>query len=105
MKTFFLQISDYESQRNTNDYLLYFGAIIFFFIVGVFITRAIFSIPRFLKYQKAQTILLLRIAKNNGLTDNEYALIKDLINPDESSRVSEVKVSELVKDMDGKVES
>ncbi|MDI9257273.1 hypothetical protein [Flavobacterium sedimenticola] len=103
MKTFFLQISDYESQRDTNDYLLMFGVIIFLFILGVFITRAIFSIPRFLKYQKAQTFLLLRIAKNNGLTDYEYKLIKDLINPDESSRIGEVKVSELLKDLDNNI--
>jgi hypothetical protein len=37
------------------------------FLVGIFITRAIFSIPKFLKLQQAQLQVLTEIAKQQGV--------------------------------------
>lgn len=37
------------------------------FLICILITRAIFSIPRFLKYQKIQTAIMLEMAERNGM--------------------------------------
>ena len=37
------------------------------FLIGIFITRAIFSIPKFLKLQAAQLEVLVEVAKQQGV--------------------------------------
>lgn len=59
---------------------IYTGA----FLICVFITRAIFSIPKFLKYQRAQTLALIKIARANGVTEEEIKIIMEIVEPDES---------------------
>jgi len=46
-------------------------------LVSVLITRAIFSIPTFLKYQKAQIFLLAKIARQQNVPEIE---IKEIMN-------------------------
>ena len=63
--------------------------IVIFFIVGIFITRAIFSIERFLAFQKAQTFLLAKIARQQGTPESEIRDIIDkleLYEPKESDK-------------------
>jgi len=69
MRTVFLQISDYDTKPI--DPVMFYGIIIIGVVIGIFITRAIFSIPTFLKYQKMQTLLLMKFARANGITEKE----------------------------------
>lgn len=46
-------------------------------VVGAFITRLVFSIPTILKYYKANTLLLIKIAKQQGVPEED---IQDAIN-------------------------
>ena len=41
------------------------------FLVGIVITRSVYSIPERIKHQKAMIALLIMIAKNNGSTVEE----------------------------------
>lgn len=54
--------------------LIVLGVIILIFI---YITRAIFSIPDLLNMQKAQTHILLEIAKQNGVKEDVLDSIYD----------------------------
>lgn len=49
------------------------------FLICVAITRAIFSIPAFLKYQKANTVLLMKIARAQGVPEDEIQLVSNFI--------------------------
>jgi hypothetical protein len=44
-------------------------------IIHLYIIRAIFNIPRFLRYQKAQIRLLEQLAKTQGVDDKEIKTI------------------------------
>lgn len=48
-----------------------------FLVLGAIITRLIFSIPTILKYYKANTLLLIKIAKQQGVPEED---IQDAIN-------------------------
>lgn len=94
MNFFLLQITN-ESKNN----LIFYAILILVIIICIFVTRFIFSIDKFLKYQKAQTILLMRIAKNNGLTDSENNKLKELIDPNQTGLMQEIKTKELLKEL------
>ncbi|WP_183561756.1 hypothetical protein [Mucilaginibacter sp. SP1R1] len=49
-------------------------------VVLIFVTRLIFSIPTFLRYQKAQTKLLSEIALKNGVEVDRITEILNGIN-------------------------
>ncbi|MGY3214571.1 hypothetical protein [Mucilaginibacter sp. HD30] len=50
------------------------------FIAGIVVTRLIFSIPRFLRYQRAQIKLLELMAKRQGVDEAPISqIIKDSI--------------------------
>ena len=51
--------------------LLIFIVCVVVFIVAAYIVRAIFSIPTILRQQKAQTILLSKIAEKQGVNKKE----------------------------------
>jgi hypothetical protein len=61
---------------NTNEIMVYIIGYTLAFIIAVFITRAIFSIPMFLKCQRMQILLLAEIAKANGVDDERIEKIK-----------------------------
>ncbi|MFP9098642.1 hypothetical protein ACLI09_06265 [Flavobacterium sp. RHBU_24] len=48
-------------------------------LICIAITRAIFSIPKFLKYQKAQTLAILKIAELKGVDSDSIQKIIDVI--------------------------
>jgi len=77
MKLFFLQID--ESMFNP---LTLIGILVISFVIGIIITRAIFSIPTFLKHQKMQTLLLIKIAKAQGVSEKEIEIISEILEPD-----------------------
>lgn len=54
---------------------IYMAVLFCFFLVCVYITRAIFCIPRFLRYQRAQIKLLEEIAKVQGVDNNKVQTI------------------------------
>lgn len=62
MKTHLLQMG---SSDQAYTYLIF---AIVSFIIGVFITRAVFSIPRILRELKAQTLLTAKIAEKQGVS-------------------------------------
>jgi hypothetical protein len=62
MKTHLLQMG---SSDQAYTYLIF---AIISFIIGVFITRAVFSIPRILRELKAQTLLTAKIAEKQGVS-------------------------------------
>lgn len=51
----------------TNTLFAYFMGLVIVFFIGLYIFRAVFNIPSFLRYQKAQIRLLEEIAKNQGV--------------------------------------
>ncbi|SDS82233.1 hypothetical protein SAMN05216490_1884 [Mucilaginibacter mallensis] len=52
---------------SADNVFLYIIGYIIAFVVGIFITRAVFSIPKFLKLQAAQLEVLVEIAKQQGV--------------------------------------
>jgi hypothetical protein len=102
MRTFLLQSSLYgETSQHTifNDPIITPIIIVIGFIIGVYVTRAVFSISTIVKQQKAQTILLMRIARNNGLTDEEFKNVKEIIEPDISKVSATLSIKQLTKEM------
>ena len=74
--------------------------IIVVFILSIIVTRAIFSIPKILRYNKAQTLLLIKIARQQGVTEQELDTIIDVVEPkpDPNSMIREkATLSELDK--------
>lgn len=63
-----------------NELILPVLGYIMAFFIAVFITRAIFSIPKFLKMQKAQTQLLIELAKKTGCDRERIDSIEAEIN-------------------------
>lgn len=51
------------------------------FVVCIFITRAIFSIPTILRYYKANVLLNIKIARALGVPEIELDDIKDIVDP------------------------
>ena len=70
---------EYSETKNNDDMILY--AIIFMVIlfISIAFTRAIFSIPKFLDYQKAQTFLLAKIARENNVSDEVIKSVLDSV--------------------------
>ncbi len=67
-------------------------------IVIFYIMRAIFNIPKFLSYQKAQTKLLMMILEQNdkdAINDNNKKILNDIITQCE---LKEIKLYEIKKD-------
>jgi len=60
-----------------NAVILYVMVCIGAFIAGIFITRAIFSIPKFLRLQEAQLQVLTEIAKKHGVSANVLFVIHE----------------------------
>ncbi|MBB5397180.1 hypothetical protein [Mucilaginibacter sp. AK015] len=55
-----------------NKAMIMYGIVLFgIFLVLVAITRLIFAIPRFLRYQRAQLKLLEQIAKSQGVEEKK----------------------------------
>lgn len=82
MKTFILQPSVHMTNQNHFENLITY--VLFFliaFVIGIVITRAIFSIPLLLKYQKANLLLLTKIAKQKGVSDEDIEDAIDIVNP------------------------
>lgn len=74
----------------TSDTLItYLGGLILFVFVTIFFTRAVFSINTFLKYQKGQVLLLLKIARANGVSESELETVKNLIESDDMAKWKE----------------
>jgi len=92
MKTILLEVSIFRTPIGIS-------LIIALFFIAIYLTRYIFSIPILLKHQKAQTLLLLKIARSNGLTDEEFKNIKEIIEPDQSQRSRILSIKELTKGM------
>lgn len=49
------------------------------FLICIAITRAIFSIPQFIKYEKAKMLLLLKIAETKGVDQETLDKIIDVV--------------------------
>jgi len=67
-------------EKDFNKLVLYILSSLFIFFIGVLITRYIFSINEFLKYQKAQTKLLKQIAIKNGVSDEDISKCLEELN-------------------------
>jgi hypothetical protein len=79
-----------QNIMNENSYFLTLGIYIFIaFIAGIVVTRLVLSIPRFLRYQRAQIKLLELMAKRQGVDEAPISqIIKDSIdwNPMDSDQ-------------------
>jgi len=65
---------------NSDNAIPYILGYIIAFIIAVFVTRAIFSIPKLLKYQRMQILLLAELAKAQGVDPERIEKIKkDLV--------------------------
>jgi hypothetical protein len=65
---------------NSDNAIPYIFGYIIAFIIAVFVTRAIFSIPKLLKYQRMQILLLAEMAKAQGVDLERIEKIKkDLV--------------------------
>ncbi|MFI5138533.1 MAG: hypothetical protein ACHQIM_11970 [Sphingobacteriales bacterium] len=62
------------NQENAIIYLLGYGIGI---VIVIFVTRLIFSIPTFLKYQRMQVLLLAELAKIQGVDTERIEKIKN----------------------------
>jgi uncharacterized membrane protein YGL010W len=60
---------------DSSDVVLYIFGYVLAFIVGVFITRAVFSIPKLIKLQEAQLEILTEIAKKQGVKPEVLLMI------------------------------
>jgi len=69
---------------SADNVFLYIIGYIIAFVVAVFVTRAIFSIPKFLRLQTAQLEILMEIAKQQGV--NADVLLKIHSSNDLSTR-------------------
>ena len=58
------------------DFLPYLLISVISFLIMVFITRAIFSIPKFIRYKEAELKFLREIARKNNV---EEAIIKSIV--------------------------
>jgi len=58
-----------------NQLVIYLCVAFFGFIVSLYLFRAIFNIPSFLRYQKAQVRLLQEIAKTQGVENSKVQSI------------------------------
>jgi len=68
---------------NQDNAIGYIIGYIVAFIIAIFITRAIFSIPKLLKYQRMQVLLLAELAKVQGVDAERIEKIKkDLVSLD-----------------------
>lgn len=54
---------------------------VFFFLVLVYVTRAIFSISKQLRYQEAAIELLIKIAQKHGVSEDEISGIRNNMKP------------------------
>ncbi len=59
------------AENNGSSMILYGVLLLALFILGIFITRAIFSIDTMIDHFKAQTALLSKIARQQGVSDLE----------------------------------
>jgi hypothetical protein len=57
--------------QNDNDFLVHLLIGIVLFLIGVALTRSIFSIPLLVRHSKAQTRLLAKMAEKQGI-DNSF---------------------------------
>jgi hypothetical protein len=65
---------------NSDNVIPYILGYMIAFIIAVFVTRAIFSIPKLLKYQRMQILLLAELAKAQGVDPERIEKIKkDLV--------------------------
>ncbi len=65
---------------NDNNAFLYILGYIIGTVLAIYITRLIFSIPKFLKYQRMQVLLLAELAKIQGVdTDRIEKIKKDMV--------------------------
>lgn len=65
--------------------ILYIVGVIIAFLVGVYVARYIFKINTLVSYQKAQSQILLEIAKKQGVdTTRLEVIVKELKNKTES---------------------
>jgi len=97
-----LQISEYGYSSNENNFesiLTYLFILIIAFLIGALLTRLVFSIPKFLKYQKANTLLLIKIARQKGVAENELDLILEIIEPD-PTKINSVVEHKSMKQID-----
>jgi len=74
------------TQDNAILYILGYGIA---FLIAVFVTRAIFSIPKFLKIQKAQLQVLAEIALQQGVNAEVLRTIREHHQLDARERTNE----------------
>lgn len=82
-----LQISEYGS-NGLNPFIFY-GCIVIAFFIAVFITRAIFSIPTLIRHNKMQTLLLVKIARAKGVTEEEIKIITNILDEDPNNIIGD----------------
>lgn len=82
------------TQDNFIGYLIGYGVA---FLIGTFITRAIFSIPKFLRLQKAQLQVLTEIALKQGVKTEVLRSIHAFQEVDLRETTNEEKREELEK--------
>lgn len=66
-------------------------------IILIFVTRAIFSIPTILKYYKANTLLLVKIARQHGVNQEEIDEALDVIEEREGKFTSNYNLRDIDK--------
>lgn len=76
-----LQFGQSSSNDFTETLITYFFISVIIFLIGAFLTRLVFSISTFLKYQKAKTLLLIKIARKNGVSEKELDAILAITDP------------------------
>ena len=62
--------SGYSGSSFAEVVITYLAIVVAVFFISLYIFRAIFNIPSFLKYQRAQIRLLEEIAKHQGVDKN-----------------------------------
>lgn len=95
---------DYEKPKIEDILVMLLGYFVAF-IIGVCITRWIFSVPRFIKYQKMQTIIALRQAERNGMPKEEIDEILNIIQEKEGARFThETEFRVILSNLNGEKE-
>ncbi len=74
-----------ESTEFANQLLIYIVIALACFLISLYIFRAIFNIPSFLRYQRAQIRLLEELAKNQGV---DATTVKSIISESEGWEAS-----------------
>lgn len=76
-----IPLLQYSDSADAPSFIVIISISAVILLISIVITRAVFSISRFLKYQKAQTMLLLKIARRQGVAEADIENVVELLDP------------------------